>query len=95
MEHKKEFMEETKARRNCCEVISQMLEKVPASETSLREDLEWNKEDASFKAPEEDIQWIRTSLTLRKHIGKPTEEWHFEVLSIFTTLSIEDLKSSV
>ena len=79
-------------RRNCTEVISAMLEKIPESEKLLISDLEWNLEDASYKAPEEVIQWERTMETLQKHIPAPTEDWHFEVLSIFTTHSIDTLK---
>jgi len=58
-------------------------------------DLQWNYEDASFKAPEETIQWHRVQSTLIKHIPKPSKDWEFEVLSIFTTLSIDEIKVSI
>lgn len=79
-------------RRNCCEVINQLLEKVPENKTELIEDLKWNYEDASYKAPEETIQWTRTMETLMKHMLHPREEWEFEILSIFTTKTIEQVK---
>lgn len=79
-------------RRECQVVIKAMMEKIPSSETEFIKDLRWNLEDASYKAPEETIQWERTSLTLEKHIPNPVEYWQFEVLSIFTTKSIEELK---
>ena len=82
-------------RRNCCQVIAEMLEKVPTEKTELIKDLEWNFEDASYKAPEETLQWQRTQQTLIKHLPEPKEQWEFEVLSIFTTQSIDDLKSKV
>ena len=49
--------------------------------------------DNSYKSPEETIQWERTMRTLIKHIPIPKEDWEFNVLSIFTTRSIENLKT--
>ena len=79
-------------RRDCCTVIKQMLEKIPEDQTELISDLNWNYEDAGYKAPEETLQWERTMQTLMKHMLQPQHLWHFEVLSIFTTKSIEQLK---
>jgi len=79
-------------RRICTEVISEMLKKIPVSEKLLISDLEWNYEDASYKAPEETIQWKRTMETLMKHIDPPTKDWEYEVLSIFTMQPIDNLK---
>jgi len=80
------------ARRNCCEIINQMVEKIPTEKTELLKDLEWNLEDASYKAPEETLQWNRTMNTLMKHIPEPKLDWEFEVLSIFTTKTVDELK---
>lgn len=82
----------TEKRRDCCFVIKQMLDKIPTDKEEFIKDLEWNFNDASYKAPEEVIQWVRTMETLMKHIPNPTENWEFEVLSIFTTRSIDELK---
>ena len=82
-------------RRNCEEIIQQMIAKIPADKKEFLKDLKWNLEDAKYKAPEETIQWIRTGNTLERHIQKPKEDWEFEVLSIFTTRSIEELKKIV
>ena len=82
-------------RRDCVAVIASILELVPTEKTDLIKDLEWNMDDASYKAPEENIQWIRTSETLQKHIELPSEEWEFEVLSIFSTQSVNDIKKGV
>ena len=81
--------------RNCGEVINQMLEKIPTTELDLRSDLDWNREDASWKAPEETIQWQRTSETLMRHIPHPTKDWQFEVLSIFSTMTVDEIKAEV
>lgn len=69
-----------------------MMEKIPSEKTDFIKDLQWNYEDASFKAPEETLQWHRTMQTLQKHMPDPKEDWEFEVLSIFTTKSVEKLK---
>lgn len=82
-------------RRNCCAIIAEMMVKIPKEKTELIKDLEWNFEDASYKAPEETLQWYRTQSTLIKHIPKPSEDWEFEVLSIFTTQSVDDIRSAV
>ena len=83
-------------RRNCCEVINQMLEKIPADKVEFIKDLEWNYEDASCKAPEETIQWDRTSRTLIKHMSEiPKEDWEIEVFSIFSMLSVEQIKKEI
>lgn len=79
-------------RRHCCHIIKSMIEKVPADKKEFIADLEWNFEDASYKAPEETLQWHRTMQTLQKHIPKPIEDWEFEVLQIFTTKSLEELR---
>jgi len=68
------------------------MEKIPSEKTDFIKDLQWNYEDASFKAPEETLQWHRTMQTLQKHMPDPKEDWEFEVLSIFTTKSVEKLK---
>lgn len=83
------------SRRDCCQVIKEMLIKIPLDKTELIEDLKWNFEDASYKAPEETLQWSRTQETLIKHFPLPKEDWEFEVLSIFTTQPIETLKKEI
>jgi len=82
-------------RRWCHYVIDDMLEHIPVIKTELIRDLKWNREDSMYKAPEETLQWQRTMNTLIKHIPKPIENWHFKVLSIFTTRSEEELRNSI
>jgi hypothetical protein len=80
-------------RRNCYDVIIEMIEKIPSDKVEFIKELQWNYEDALYKAPEETLQWIRTQNTLMKNIPKPVKEWEFEVLSIFTTQPVNVLKS--
>ena len=82
-------------RRNCCEVISNMLKLIPRDKIDFITDLQWNYEDASYKPPEEIIQWKRTQQTLMQHIPKPIEDWEYQVISIFTTKSVSELKKSM
>lgn len=79
-------------RRNCAEVITEMIKKVPGDRVEFLKDLMWNFEDSLYKAPEETLQWERTMRTLIKHIPSPAVQWEFDVLSIFTTKSVEQLK---
>lgn len=80
-------------RRNCCEVLSQMIDKIPIHKVDFIKALKWNLDDASFKAPEDNIQWIRTQKTLLKHIVRMEEDWEFEVISVFTTKTVKELKN--
>lgn len=82
-------------RRICTEVITEMINVIPKDQIELIKDLEWNYEDASYKAPEETIQWVRTSLTLQQHIPIPKEDWEFQVLSIFSTKPVDEIKLQV
>lgn len=80
-------------RRNCQLVILDMIEKIPKTEKQLIKDLVWNLNDAGYKAPEGTLQWQRTHQTLVKHIGdNPSFGWQWEILSIISTKSIEELK---
>ena len=81
--------------RICTSVIFEMMQLIPAEKELFLADLEWNFEDASYKAPEETLQWHRTQQTLMKHIPEPKEDWEYEVLSIFTTKSVDELKKMI
>ena len=89
-------MNESKSVRRICHfIIDDMLKYIPTTETKLIKALQWNREDSMYKAPEETLQWNRTMNTLIKYIPNPTEDWHFKVLSIFTTRSEEELRNEV
>jgi hypothetical protein len=81
--------------RNCTQIIEQMIGKIPTDKKDFINDLQKNRNFASYKAPENTEQWSRVHETLMQHIPEPKEDWEFEVLSIFTTLSIEALKNTV
>lgn len=69
-----------------------MVFNIPENEIELLKDLKWNYEDSLHKPPEETLQWERTMMTLVKHIPVPKKDWEFEILSIFTTKSIDEIK---
>lgn len=83
-------------RRECTNVIRQMLSIIPINEVEFINALNWNYEDASYKAPEETIQWERTSQTLQKYIPfPPTEKWQKDILCIFSTMTKEELEKEI
>lgn len=81
--------------RNFSEVIQDMIDKIPQDEVCFLNRLKEDMEDAFIKAPEETVQWHRVSETLQTHISNPNKDWHFEVLSIFTTKTIDELKEII
>ena len=81
--------------RNCCEVIREIISYVPLNKMDLIKDLEWNYNDAIYKAPEETKQWFNLQETLMEHITVPKEEWEFQIYSIFSTVPIEDIKNEI
>ena len=81
--------------RKCTEVIKAMLELVPETEIKLIKDLNYNLKEAALKEPGNTIQWEKTSSNIRFHLRTPTEDWHFEVLSIFSGMSVEQIKAEV
>ena len=79
--------------RNCCSVIEEMIKFIPKEEEDLIRALSWNYEDSLYKAPEETIQWERTSDTLVRYIGTPNinKSWQIKILSIFSTIPEEEI----
>jgi len=82
-------------RRDCQKVIALMLAEIPEAKAEFKKALKKNFVDASFKAPEENLQWHRTMQTLEKHMPAPAQDWEFEVLSIFTLRTVDELRRVV
>lgn len=83
-------------RRNCVDIIDQIIEKIPSENEELLKSLVWNRTSASYKPLEEIIQWDDLYNILICYIGiYPSEEWQFEVWSIFTTKNIDELKHAI
>ncbi len=82
-------------RRNCAAVIQVMMDLIPKDKSEFLTALQWNLEDAAYKPPEETLQWERTGYTLSKYIPIPEEDWEFQVVSVFTTESIDSIRAKV
>ncbi len=81
--------------RNLVNVINEMVENIPESEIDLIKELERIKSDyIQWTAPESMVRWEEVSYTLQDYLynPKPTKEWQFKVLSIWSTKSIEEIK---
>lgn len=78
-------------KREFSTVLKNILSLIPSDKEQFIEDIKWNLEDGFYKAPEETLHWERTTKTLMKHIPKPTEDWEFQILNLFTTRPIEEL----
>lgn len=82
--------------RNLHDVINKMIEKSKSDE--LNESLLKIKRSIDFTAPElMNIRWnqvhmVMTSFTLTNQ-GKPEHYWQYEVISVFSTRSVEEIKS--
>jgi len=74
-------------------VITEMLEKIPSYEKSLIEELSKVREEQAYKSPELQTEcWGRISRILWSNIPEPDAPWHFEVLSVYSTLPVDKLK---
>ena len=71
-------------RRNCQKVIANMLEHIPEDNANFIKDLKWCYEDAKYKAPEETLQWERTTIVINKYIKDIHHKWEQKVVDIFT-----------
>jgi hypothetical protein len=79
--------------RNIQSVIKEMINEIPKNEKNFIFSLERISNDSLYKAPEDNSSWMLVSQLLNSRIlGSPTE-WQFKILSIFTTKSIDELKS--
>ena len=80
--------------RNIMEVIDSVKQEVPEDKGSFHEKLDWLKNDASYKAPEQMHEvWDKFASIIRRFITMPpTQDWHFKVLSIFSTKPEEELR---
>jgi hypothetical protein len=80
--------------RNLDEVIDQMILKISDTETGLIQELNRIKNSAAYTSPELiHRRWNEVSFVLKEFIITPRKDWQFEVLSIFSTKPVEEIKS--
>lgn len=81
--------------RDCRTVIKEMLNVIPKEQPNFKKSLKYVYRNAFYKAPEDNSSWLKAHDIIIQGIPKPVEDWEFEVLSIFTTKSIDELKQLV
>lgn len=86
--------------RDLVEVLDQMIAVIPQEERDtdqeaedLVNDLRNIQNSATYAAPElMRMWWEEASFILSGAFTEPTKDWHFEMISIFTTKTVEELK---
>ena len=86
--------------RNITVVMKQMLDCVPKQNENyhfMKADFDRIAYDASFRAPEAaGIDWRNLQQALQQYVPNlPVEDWHFNVLSVFSTMSVEAIREDV
>jgi hypothetical protein len=83
--------------RNLSEVIDHIIAVVPVTEVDFIVSLASNRSSVNFCAPEMLPFWWREvhSTILDNVPSVPVEEWHYQVLSIFSTHPIDEMKKMV
>lgn len=81
--------------RNLKDVITNILNEIPDSEVDLISQLKDNRDSVTFSAPEMlPLWWGEVQSSLLSYLPEvPNEEWQFKILSIFSTKSVNELKS--
>jgi hypothetical protein len=84
----------TKNSRNLYKVIEQMLKEIPTDQENFIGSLKDNLNSVSYSAPEAiGFWWGQVYNTLRYYLpNKPIEDWHFKVMSIFSAITVDELK---
>jgi len=81
--------------RNLVRVINDIVKFIPKDNFDFIKELERIKSDQiQWTAPESMVRWEEASYALEDFLYNPipTEEWEFEILSIWSTKSIEEVK---
>lgn len=78
--------------RICSEVIDSMLAIIPEDEILFIVVLGKAQEDCLHETLEDVSQWQRLDIVVNGFLNRPSLDWEFEVLSILTMKSVEELK---
>ena len=82
--------------RNLKDVINEMLNVIPEDEIYLISALTEIRNDQIYRAPEDTVGWELVSEELESiGLNLDSEYWKFKILSIFSTMSIEDIKKEL
>lgn len=82
--------------RNLCQVINDMIREIPVyNNEHIYNRLSWVLDDASYRAPEDNIGWDKVSSILKEYVPKDknnVKDWEIKILSIFSTHPEEEIK---
>lgn len=82
--------------RNLKDVINEMLKVIPEDEINLIDALKSIRNDQIYRAPEDTVGWELVSEELELiDLDLDSEYWKFKIFSIFSTMSIEDIKKEL
>lgn len=82
--------------RNLKDVINEMLDVIPNTEGYLIARLKSIRNDQIYRAPEDTVGWELVSEELQSIPLYPNSEyWKLKIFSIFSTMSIEDIKKEL
>lgn len=82
--------------RNLKDVINEMLKVIPKDEINLIDALKDIRNNQIYRAPEDTVGWELVSEELQLiDLNFNSEYWKFKIFSIFSTMSIEDIKKEL
>lgn len=82
--------------RNLKDVINEMLNVIPEDEINLIDALKDIRNNQIYRAPEDTVGWELVSEELELiDLDLDSEYWKFKIFSIFSTISIEDIKKEL
>ena len=82
--------------RNLKDVINEMLKVIPEDEINLIDALKDIRNNQIYRAPEDTVGWELVSEELELiDLDLDSEYWKFKIFSIFSTMSIEDIKKEL
>lgn len=84
-------MEQTK---DCKTIILEMIEIIPKDKENLIKDLREDYEFYLLGQMPEQLQWRQTIGTLYRYIQKPSDDWEYQVVSLFTNKSVDEIKKN-
>lgn len=82
--------------RNLIRLIDEMLRVIPEKETTLIYSLKDIQDSQKYRAPEDMLGWQLVSEELQNlNLNLRSAKWKFEICSIFSTLTIDEIKAEL
>lgn len=82
--------------RNLIVLIEQMLSEIPQKEERLIDSLRDIQDSQRYRAPEDMLGWELVSEELQNlNLNARSAEWKFKICSIFSTMSVEEIKAEI